>query len=432
LEPERKRASKTIIDVGLERAGDALGGGLVQVVVWLTSGAVLVYFQERVLLGFALGFGLMGLLITRRLHHGYVAALERSLLSRAIDVDQEQITDSTTRTMVMQTIGGLDMPSALRHESGEDADEDQKEGAPVSSRREDPLVGVISRLRSGEPQRVLRALAQQQPVSPELASHVIPLLAWDAVAESALACLRSGGQRVTGLLLDALLDPEEEFTIRRRIPRALTPSDSPLLLHGLLAGLSAQRFEIRYQCGLALARVHERHQQVRIPESTIHDVLMREAQVDRRVWESHRLLDPSDEGSPFLDEVLRRRSNRSLEHVFTLLSLLLPKQPLLVAYRGLMTEDRSLRGTALEYLETVLPAEVRETLWPLLDAPSAPPPTVDARERERRLDELLRSNQSIQINLDELRRRQASVDGSGEPTNPAPPTDDLNPETNGS
>ena len=38
-------------------------------------------------------------------------------------------------------------------------------------------------------------------------------------------------------------------------------------------------------------------------------------------------------------------------HVFTLLAVVLPRQPLRIAYRALRSDDRRLRGTALEYLE---------------------------------------------------------------------------------
>ena len=78
--------------------------------------------------------------------------------------------------------------------------------------------------------------------------------------------------------------------------------------------------------------------------------VMHEVKVDRSVWESQRLLDRSDEAtdSPFVDDYLRDRANRSLQHVFTLLSLTLPKEPLIVAFRGLHTSDEALRGTALE------------------------------------------------------------------------------------
>ncbi|HMB70085.1 MAG TPA: hypothetical protein VKU85_12270, partial [bacterium] len=168
---------------------------------------------------------------------------------------------------------------------------------------------------------------------------------------------------------------------------------------GLVAGLEDRRFEVRYQCGAALARVVGRNPELTAKRSTVHEAVLREARVDRRVWESHRLLDEG--ASPFSDEVLRERTSRSLEHVFTLLSLVYPARPLRIAYRGLHTGDEALRGTSLEYLESILPPEIRECLWPFLDdrrSPESRAPTKDA------LDSLLASHDTIQLRLDELRR----------------------------
>jgi hypothetical protein len=65
-----------------------------------------------------------------------------------------------------------------------------------------------------------------------------------------------------------------------------------------------------------------------------------------------------------------------------------------------------LRGTALEYLETVLPPAIHDLLWPHLEPErsgrGAPRPP---RDREQVLGDLLRSNQSIEIDLEALRRR---------------------------
>jgi hypothetical protein len=55
-----------------------------------------------------------------------------------------------------------------------------------------------------------------------------------------------------------------------------------------------------------------------------------------------------------------------LAHVFTLLQLVLERQPLEIAHWALTGEDQSLRGTGLEYLENVLPESVRDALWPHL------------------------------------------------------------------
>jgi hypothetical protein len=53
-----------------------------------------------------------------------------------------------------------------------------------------------------------------------------------------------------------------------------------------------------------------------------------------------------------------------------LLGLVLPTEPLQIAFRSLHADDPYLRGTALEYLEEVLPAPIRQRLWPyLVDRP---------------------------------------------------------------
>jgi hypothetical protein len=58
----------------------------------------------------------------------------------------------------------------------------------------------------------------------------------------------------------------------------------------------------------------------------------------------------------------------ALEHVFTMLGLALPADPLRIALHAVQTDESALRETALEYLESILPADVRVQLWPLLEA----------------------------------------------------------------
>jgi hypothetical protein len=135
--------------------------------------------------------------------------------------------------------------------------------------------------------------------------------------------------------------------------------------------------------------------------------------VDKRVWESQRLLDEVRfEGEDdVVFELLRDRGRRSLQHVFALLSLVQAPEPLRIAFGGLQTSDVTLRGTALEYLESVLPDEVRRALWPFLEDDRRSQPSSE-RSREEILDALVRSNASIQMNLEALRRR-SSEPGEG-------------------
>jgi hypothetical protein len=91
--------------------------------------------------------------------------------------------------------------------------------------------------------------------------------------------------------------------------------------------------------------------------------------------------------------------------VFTLLSLVLPREAIQLAFRGLQTDDEHLRGTALEYLDTVLPGAIKQRLWPFLEPRQTKRP---ARSRDQAVAALLRSNRSILLNLEELRKRDAN------------------------
>jgi hypothetical protein len=48
------------------------------------------------------------------------------------------------------------------------------------------------------------------------------------------------------------------------------------------------------------------------------------------------------------------------------LGLALPAEPLRIALQAVKADDPALRGTAIEYLESILPPDVRAQLWPFL------------------------------------------------------------------
>ena len=91
------------------------------------------------------------------------------------------------------------------------------------------------------------------------------------------------------------------------------------------------------------------------------------------------------------------------EHVFNLLALALEREPVRIAARSFSTDDAYLRGTALEYLETVLPARVFSVMGPLL-AISSPPPERKRTAADARA-ELLRAGTTMMVSRDELRRQ---------------------------
>jgi ATP:ADP antiporter, AAA family len=389
-----KRAAKSIIDVGFDRLGDAFGGGLVRLFLLLPAAR-----QYSTILVGAIACSAAALIVARRLNRGYIETLERNLLNRAVELDLSEVEELTTRTVMLRT---------LRPSGSFDGHETASISRAIRSdtlQATDPEMREILALRSRDRDRVAAVLRDEEGLPATLIAHAIPLLAWDPIAEDAVRALRRVAEEHVGQLTDALIDPNQPFAVRRRLARVFSVCVSQRAVDGLLLGLEDLRFEVRFQCGRSLAAVASKNRLIRIDERRVFDAVRREVAVGRPVWESQRLLDQGDQQdqASFVDEFVKDRAGQSLAHVFTLLSLVLPTAPLQISYRGLHTDDPGLRGTALEYLEGVLPADIRERLWPFVGG--TPEGVRPSRSREDILEELLRSNESIMLNLEELRRQ---------------------------
>jgi hypothetical protein len=390
--PQEKRAAKSLIDVGFDRLGDALGAALISLIILLPAAS-----QYNAMLAVAIAAGLCALIVARRLNRGYIDALERSLVNRAVELELSDIDDITTKTSVFKTRQLMTTRSLKLSEVVSD---------PAAATNDAEVEQIVA-LRSRNRDQILQILRDEQGLPAPLVPHVIPLLAWDAVAEEAVRALRKVAEERLGMLTDALLDPNQPFAVRRRVARVFSICVSQRAVDALLMALDDLRFEVRFQCGRSLSAILAKNQFVRIDRERIFEVVRREVAVSHPVWQSHRLLDAiADEKATFVDDFIKDRAGQSLAHVFVLLSLVLPATPLQIAYRGLHTSDPALRGTALEYLEGVLPPDIRTSLWPFLG--TSAPVKAGPRGREEILADLLRSNESIVLNLKELRRRGAS------------------------
>jgi hypothetical protein len=277
--------------------------------------------------------------------------------------------------------------------------------------RLDPDVQRLLALRSRNRDRVLDALGGDAPLSPSLIPDAVQLLAWEAVCGPAMKALGGIAEENVGALGDALLDPRKDFAIRRRLARVFQVCSSQRAVDALLLALDDLRFEVRYHAGGSLSAIHRKEPSLVISAERVQQVVLREAAVSKALWTSDRLLRRPDESEPpmTIDALLKDRASRSLAHVFTLLSLVLPAEPLQVAFYGLHVRDQALRGTALEYLEGVLPTAVRDALWPYLDD-QRPPRRAVTRDRDALVAELMRSHPSMMFNLHDLGAEEVDRD----------------------
>jgi hypothetical protein len=390
LPPAEKRSAKGVIDVGFARLGDMAAGGL----AWLAH----MRMEERFLpplLGGALFFALASFWIGTRLPRGHVRALEQSLIERAAEADIAINEDALTRTTVLDTM-------QLRRELLGLASDPEPQLSAEAAAASAEVLDRASALRSHDPVAARAVLQSPEPLGSDLVALAIPLLGNAELASDALLALRRVSARYSGQLADALLDPDQDDAVRRRLPRVLSAEPTDRAVDGLFRGLNDPRFEVRHQCGLALSRIHIKSPDIEIPEARVLTAISREVDADRSIWQRRQELDRESETSTSpVDTAVRERASQSLEHVFTLLSLILPQPNLAIAYQGLNVSDKMLRGTALEYLDAVLPTALRDTLWPFLsdEAPRKGP----ARPREEILADLDKLNQSVVIRIEEIK-----------------------------
>jgi hypothetical protein len=409
--PREKRSAKLIADVGADRLGDIAGGALVRAVIFLPAAVA-----SPLLLALAVVISALGYLIARTLRSGYIRTLEKSLLERADALQIREDEPVGMQSMMMESFGGIDVSMSL---SGIDVARmrDATTGSQVRAEaREhavavelpvtapfpiaDPEVASVMALRSGDPRRVRAELQRHGALSPMLAAQTISLLAWNDVAAWATSALAKSATTVTGQLVDRLLDPDEDFAIRRRIPRVLSTCATQRAADGLMVALADHRFEVRYQSARALARIKQQLPSVAVDPIVVYAAVTRET-VAPSAREDPRLLDPPATGDETLliDDALRARTSLRMEHAFMLLSLVIPRAPLQIAFKGLLTTDAVLRGTGLEYLESVLPPDIWTRLQALFDHQVAAPAV--KRPPQEVLDALMRSSQSIELNLKE-------------------------------
>jgi hypothetical protein len=345
-----KRATKSLIDVGVDRLGDAIGAALIRLAIVAAPAA-----QSHAILGIAMAASIGAIAAASRLNRWYIRSLEHSLVDRAGSLDTTVAIDGSTALVVksLRSAAASSMTAI---------------GADETTHVGDALVHDIVTLRSNDRGAAIRVLSRSEGISAPLVPHVIALLRTEGLADYAVFALRKVAEERVGQLTDALLDPQQDVEVHRRLARVFSICVSQRAADALVLALDDTRFDVRVQVARSLTAIVDRNPLVRVDPDAIFESVLEEVEVSRPVWESQRLLEGSSAEST-VDAIVRDRAAQSLAHVFALLGLVLPREPLQVAFRSLRSSDAHLRGTALEYLEGVLPPTIRHPLWPFLISP---------------------------------------------------------------
>lgn len=365
MDPIEKRRTKTFLDVTCDRAGDGIGAGVVQVILF--TGAT---FLTSQLLAVVIALSVAGVWLGRRLDALYLRMVERRL------TEHGEATPVFAQSETGWTM--LELSHVVRQD-----DRVARPELPVarSPFERDRTLLTLAELRSGDRGRVEAALRELRDPGPVEIAQVIQLLAWNDVVPHARAVLEKASGRYVGLLTDALLNGETEFAIRRRIPRVLGVTPDQRAASGLIAGLDDERFEVRYQCSRAIRRLIAQSPDLPIDGPRMLRVVEREVSAPLSVWRGYRLIDQVEqEEAGALPGEVENHGERNLEHVFSLLVAVLPGGPLDAALQGIRSADTDLRSVAIEYLEGVLPP----TVWSNLQRLIAATPTSSAGDAPAR------------------------------------------------
>ncbi len=401
---EQKRPTKTIIDVGAERIGDILGGGLVLLLLALVTDLPL---SVLVLLAALLSALVLGLVLL--LNRGYVRQLGENLRSGAVILAEDEVIDATTEATLAGTHIAIDRQGLLQRiarmqqQQGDMADiqrplpvaEESPPDLSATGPATLPVVQEMQALCSGQPGRIRQILGQES-LDLRLVARVIELLGEAGVEHDAIQALRHIGDGISGQLVDALIRPGQSPLIRRRLPLVLEVCDSAQAASGLLRGMDDELFEVRYRCGQALKQLLSRQPGLTVDRDRLYALAESEVLAQTGQWRQDGLI----------DEGFAPRIDRGLRHVFTLLGLAEDMELLELTLRALFSQDQALRGTALEYLESILPERLRGLLWEHLE------PGKGDRDRRRPHEELI---EALRRSADTGRETAAPADTRGNP-----------------
>ncbi len=401
LGADKKRPTKTLIDVGADRLGDVIGGSLIIGLL-----AILPDVENSLIVLFAVLSALAALLLIRQLHFGYVNQLGESLRSGAVVLEAEDIIDATTqetmaetnlaidRNQLLEKIAQLEKPqptSALSTNSNAQVTEAiALQERDISVVQIMPIIQATEQLLSADPEQIRNVFANEE-LDYRLIPYVIDLLDKPGVEHDAIQVLRKHALGISGQLVDALLRDDQSMITRRRLPLVLEVCPNLRAAEGLLWGLEDTQFEVRYRCGLALSRILAQAPDIVLDKQRLIAAATSEVELNNDNWTLHGIT-TGESSDIHLD--------RHFRHVFTILSIVLDKEVMELSMLALFSHETQLQGTALEYLDHVLPENLRQILWPHLGGATT---LVKAtRSRKDLIDDLMRSATRIKLDRRKL------------------------------
>jgi len=352
-----RRKTKTFIDSVVDSAAGGVGAGVL--FLWVTWAGLPSRYLSLFVGGLAVAFIYVGIKTG--------AEYTRTVRDRLSDGgEQLDTSDFDDRHLLTVTMTRLDLEKELAKVG---LTLDEAAGEPQPDLAATGGGTTLDRILASDPDVVERALDECDDWDEAHIEALTRLLARKNLFSRAARALQRTGEPGERHVIHVLLDEHADFVIRRRIPRILAELDTPAADQALLDGLAAGRFEVRYRAAIALSRRRKNGLATAAGDwqAIVWEAVAREVSRDRPIWELQKILDEAEVGEDdFVGKRVDVRGELSLEHTFRQLSLVVDAEAVKMAFHGIVMGDENLKGLALEYLEQILPPDIRDRLWPFI------------------------------------------------------------------
>ena len=201
-----------------------------------------------------------------------------------------------------------------------------------------------------------------------LIGDLIDRLAEPALNQAVIAALASFGDRIVGTLRDYLTDEAMSAEVRREIPKVLEEIGSKAAQEVLVESVLDRDVVLRYHTIAALNRLGQAHPDRSTDRKLIESVLAAEIMGHYRSYQVLGTLGGvlKDAANP-IEHGLRESMEKETERIFRLLKILYPQYDMHSAYVSLQSTDPIVHDNGVEFMDSVLPPEVRQLVIPLFD-----------------------------------------------------------------
>lgn len=358
-----RRRTKSFIDVSIDSSGEVAGSAMI--VAMITLGGLPVRYLAIPVAGLAVCL----LVASKQMGRLYVDEIVNRLSDGGTEEDEDSPGRILRETRILTaSFSRMYIQNLLGRGAGMEVRDPELSGTainlPISRSSE---LGPLAAMRSADNEAALAALENVESWTDDHVQALARLLVRNEIRETVENKLVEIGECAVPVLAAVLADEGADFVLRRRIPRVLVGIGGDRATEALLRTLSCGRFEVRYRATVALVRLKKRGALAMAERSRkiIWSAVRKEVESNRPIWEMQRLLDGigRDEEDELVTRRVGVRGELSLEHTFRMLTLVLDPEPVSAAFHGIILDDEGLKSFALEYLEQVLPAKIRERLW---------------------------------------------------------------------